>query len=157
MLRDTLVSENSPVILDASELSERFESVVSEVMLGKTKRKDLIIVSRDDRGHFSAKSALAPIGSCSQEELEKAFKNFVTDITGEDQSEILQIALKDPDHRKQEHYFDKLESVFDTIRGDTVLGVTILADDRGIISATWSVQRSERSKLQKLRTIFSRS
>lgn len=156
MLRDTSISENLCTILDAEELSKRFESVVSDVMLRKTKKKDLMTVSRDERGHFSAQSALAPTGSCSQEVLENAFKQFVYNLTGETQSGIIDIAMKDPDHKKEEQYYDKLESVFDTVRGDTVLGVTILADDRGIISATWSLQGREKRIFPKLSTIFSR-
>jgi hypothetical protein len=146
----------SPAILTPADLSKGFESALQNVLLKKVKQQELLTITRDDLGHFSAKSPLALQGSCSQVELESAFTQFVNDVTGETQKEIIDIALKDPDHKKREHYYDKLESVFDTVRGDAQLGITILADERGILSATWTVQRPQKRLFEKLGTIFSR-
>ena len=158
MFRDTRIpgSDTLNPQLKSEEIAAKFESTVVDVIQGKTHRRDLLSISRDEYGHFFAHSELAPIGTCSQKELECAFSNFIRNITGEDQQRILTIALKEPDRTKHEHYYDKLESVFATLRGDVLLGITILTDDRGIMSATWSLQRPKKRIPQKLETIFSR-
>jgi len=162
MLKDSRLPKTSER-LTSEDLATKFESVVGDVISRKISKYDVLAITRDEFGIFHVFSDLAPVGSCSQAELDTSFGTFIENLTGENQRGILEMALREPDHKKQEHYYDELQSYFATLRGDLQLSIKILVDDRGIISAIWSLQNPGKKKtetslsniFQKFGTIFS--
>jgi hypothetical protein len=155
--------DNRVQSLSPEELRLRFDTAVMEVSRGIAQSRELLTVSRDNFGHYNVHSQLAPLGSCSQIVLDSVFGDFIRTVTGEDQKQLLDSAFSDPDKKTHEMYYDKLDNVFGIPQDNAAIGLSVLADERGILSATWSIQRTDTAPsgglkvaLKQFATIFSR-
>lgn len=165
MLRDTGLPhhpDNVVETLSKKDLIAKFDAALDDVAHDRSSSRELILVYRGEREKFSSHSALAPIGSCSEHELEEALQDFLLTHTGLTQKDLLDIGVKDPDHRKIEDHYNKLETTFGLKEQNTGIGLTISLSERGIESATWSIKRTDvstsiiRRAISKLIPIFSR-
>lgn len=153
-MRDKDNGADHKMLLGKNDLTRQFHSVVTKLAEGEIARLDVLTVSRDGFGRMYAHSDLAPIESYDQHVLESAFDDFIHELTDEYPRTLLRSTLENPDHTAREYYYDRLESAFGipNVNTDIQVVVRIMADDRGIVNATWSLEKPNSMKRSPFRT-----